>query len=97
MGWLRLQWLFVSLIIGLLGTNSNPPNKKTGKNTPLKIAIIGAGCAGLASARNALEQKHQVDIFEKMETLGGIWYYTDNVGKDKYGVDIHSAMYKQLR
>lgn len=63
----------------------------------LNIAVIGAGASGLASARNALEQKHDVVIFEKTGVLGGVWYYTDRVGKDKYGVNIHTAMYKNLR
>ncbi|XP_031617072.1 dimethylaniline monooxygenase [N-oxide-forming] 3-like [Contarinia nasturtii] len=65
--------------------------------TPLKIAVIGAGASGLASAKNALDKKYNVDIFEKSEALGGIWYYTDNIGKDKFGVDIHTPMYKLLR
>ncbi|XP_031628594.1 dimethylaniline monooxygenase [N-oxide-forming] 3-like isoform X2 [Contarinia nasturtii] len=63
----------------------------------LNIAIIGAGASGLASAKNAIEDGHNVVIFEKSGALGGVWFYTDQIGKDEYGVDIHTPMYKELR
>lgn len=39
----------------------------------MKIAIIGAGPAGLISARNALKQGFDVTLFEKLSRVGGIW------------------------
>lgn len=63
----------------------------------LKIAVIGAGASGLAAAKNALEQGHTVDVFEKTGVIGGVWYYTNETEKDEYGVEIHSPMYQRLR
>lgn len=63
----------------------------------LKIAVIGAGTSGLNAARHALHQGFKVTVFEQTEAIGGIWWYTDQTGKDKYGVPIHTAMYQGLR
>ncbi|XP_031633829.1 dimethylaniline monooxygenase [N-oxide-forming] 3-like [Contarinia nasturtii] len=63
----------------------------------LNIAVIGAGPSGIVSAKNAIDQKHNVTIFEKTGTLGGVWYYTEETGTDEYGVEIHTAMYRDLR
>lgn len=63
----------------------------------LNIAIIGAGASGLVSARHAIAQGHDVTVYEQGEELGGIWAYTEQIGTDKYGLKIHTAMYKDLR
>lgn len=63
----------------------------------MKICIIGAGAAGLISIKRAIELDCEVIAFELTKRIGGVWNYTDQVGKDKYGVDIHSSMYKNLR
>lgn len=39
----------------------------------MKIAIVGAGPAGLAAAKLALGRGHDVTVFEKYGQLGGIW------------------------
>lgn len=39
----------------------------------MKIAIIGAGPAGLISASNALKEGFEVTLFEKLSRVGGIW------------------------
>lgn len=59
--------------------------------------VIGAGTAGLAAAKRILETGAQVIVFEQTDQLGGTWNYTDAVGKDKYGLDIHTSMYRGLR
>lgn len=59
--------------------------------------VIGAGTAGLAAARRILETGAQVIVFEQTDQLGGTWNYTDAIGKDKYGLDIHTSMYQGLR
>lgn len=66
-------------------------------NNSKNIAIIGAGPAGLLSAKESLQKGFNITVYERNETLGGVWRYTDEIGKDKYGLDIHSAMYKNLR
>lgn len=67
------------------------------KKTVLNVVIIGAGTSGLVSAKHAIGQGHKVTIYEQSEQTGGIWHYTDKVGKDKYGIKIHTAMYQGLR
>ncbi|XP_031630089.1 senecionine N-oxygenase-like [Contarinia nasturtii] len=82
--------IILVLILEILSVHGLPPKF-------LNIAVIGAGPSGLASAKNSLEQGHNVVVYEKGEALGGTWWYTDKTGKDEYGVDIHSAMYQGLR
>ena len=38
-----------------------------------KIAIVGAGFAGLASAKVLTEFGHDVHVFEKDSEVGGVW------------------------
>lgn len=65
--------------------------------TTKNIAIIGAGPWGLCAAKNSLQQGAAITVYERSEALGGTWRYVDETGKDKYGLDIHTAMYKDLR
>lgn len=67
------------------------------KNGKKSIAVIGAGVSGLLSARHSLADGHEVTVYEQQDELGGVWVYTDQIGKNEYGVDIHTAMYKGLR
>jgi dimethylaniline monooxygenase (N-oxide forming) len=39
----------------------------------MKLAVIGAGPAGLTSAKQALQRSHEVVVFEKHGKIGGIW------------------------
>lgn len=63
----------------------------------LSVGIIGAGPAGLISAKHAIAHGYNVTIYEKSDDLGGTWLFTENMGKNKYGGNIHTAMYKGLR
>ncbi|XP_030764741.1 senecionine N-oxygenase-like [Sitophilus oryzae] len=63
----------------------------------MRVAIIGAGAAGLASARHVSQSGFDLDVFEMRPELGGTWVYTEDVGKDRYGYPVYSAMYKGLR
>lgn len=65
--------------------------------TSLNIAVVGAGLSGLCAARYAANNGHHVVLFEQTAQLGGTWYYTDNIGTDKFGLDIHTSMYHDLR
>lgn len=85
--------IIFAFAIGILSTNAAPSGTK-GK---LRIGIIGAGPSGLATAKCALDQEHEVVIWEQGEALGGIWYYNNKTGKDKYGTPIYTPMYKELR
>lgn len=63
----------------------------------MKVAVIGAGTAGLCSAHRLLEQGLSCVVFERGSELGGTWIYTDDTGLDEYGLPIHTSMYKSLR
>ncbi|XP_031627928.1 senecionine N-oxygenase-like [Contarinia nasturtii] len=79
------RFIFLELLCGLISAHG------------LDIAIVGAGPSGLVSARNALKDGHKVDIYEKSEAIGGVWYYTDKTGNDSFGFPIHSPMYHGMR
>ncbi|KAK2979975.1 hypothetical protein RJ640_006783 [Escallonia rubra] len=68
----------------------------------LKVAVIGAGVAGLVTARELQREGHTVVVYEKGDQLGGTWVYTPRVESDPLGVDpnreiIHSSLYYSLR
>lgn len=62
----------------------------------MKLAIIGAGVAGLAATRRGIEFGCEVTVFEQTDKVGGTWNFTEEIGKDKNGLDIHTSMYKNL-
>jgi len=47
-----------------------------------RIAIIGAGPAGLVSAKECLEVGHDVTVFEKFGRIGGLWNAGQGVWPD---------------
>lgn len=61
------------------------------------ICVIGAGTAGLCAAKTAHQEGCQVTVFESAKQVGGTWIYTDHVGKDEYGLDVHTSMYQGLQ
>lgn len=62
----------------------------------MKVAIIGAGIAGLASAWRCLENGFEVVVYERTKTVGGTWVYDERVGCDEFDLPIHTSMYKNL-
>lgn len=62
----------------------------------MKIAIIGAGAAGLGALRHCIEEGHTCEAFEKTEKIGGTWVYNEKTGLDSNGLPIHSSMYSGL-
>ncbi|MFN3564562.1 MAG: glutamate synthase subunit beta [Burkholderiaceae bacterium] len=48
-----------------------PPKRKTGR----KVAIVGSGPAGLASAQQLARAGHDVTVFEKNDRIGGLLRY----------------------
>ncbi|KAL4354594.1 hypothetical protein GQ457_06G032820 [Hibiscus cannabinus] len=67
-----------------------------------KVAVIGAGTAGLLTARELQREGHRVTVFEKADKVGGTWLYSSQVESDPLGVDpnrqvVHSSLYRSLR
>lgn len=70
--------------------------RRFGKTDKMRIAVIGAGAAGLAAIKHAKDLKCDVVAFEQSATVGGTWVYTDQVGTNEHGIEVHSSMYKNL-
>ncbi|CAN4097761.1 unnamed protein product [Withania somnifera] len=72
--------------------------QKSSKN----VAVIGAGSAGLVTARELQREGHSVVVFERENQLGGTWVYTPDTESDPIGLDptreiVHSSLYSSLR
>ncbi|XP_020592568.1 flavin-containing monooxygenase FMO GS-OX-like 4 isoform X2 [Phalaenopsis equestris] len=67
-----------------------------------RIAVIGAGAAGLVAARELRREGHSVVVFERGHGVGGTWVYTPAIESDPLGLDpnrkiVHSSLYDSLR
>lgn len=63
----------------------------------MNVAVIGAGTAGLCAAKHSLQNGFKVTVFEQARQVGGTWVYTDKIGTDDFGLDVHSSMYQGLQ
>lgn len=67
----------------------------------MRVAVIGAGAAGLVTADELLVAGHRVAVFEQSRQVGGLWDYTDDVEDDPLGARpsrrIHTSLYSSLR
>jgi hypothetical protein len=66
----------------------------------LQVAVIGAGAAGLVTARELLRRGHRVVVFEQGAGPGGVWVYSDDAEDDPLGLSgtrIHGSLYASLR
>ena len=66
----------------------------------MKVAVIGAGAAGLVAARELLKARHDVSVFEQSSRVGGIWVYQASSEPDplgQAGPRLHASMYESLR
>ncbi|XP_073974699.1 senecionine N-oxygenase-like isoform X2 [Rhodnius prolixus] len=63
-----------------------------------KVAIIGAGPAGLCAARHFFAPGSGFTgcLYEQAGDLGGTWLYSDVTGKDRFGLPVHSTLYYDL-
>ncbi|CAG4953553.1 unnamed protein product [Parnassius apollo] len=67
------------------------------KSISPRVCIIGAGIAGLTSARYLKEEGINFTVLEATKYIGGTWRYEPRVGFDENGLPIHTSMYKHLR
>lgn len=67
----------------------------------MKVAVIGAGAAGLATASELLREGHAAVVFERSNRVGGLWVYREETETDPLGQcprrRIHSSLYASLR
>ncbi|XP_041969175.1 senecionine N-oxygenase-like [Aricia agestis] len=66
----------------------------TGKT---RVCVIGAGLAGLTSAKYLKDEGIDFTVLESSQYVGGTWRYDPRVGTDEYGIPLHTSMYKHLR
>lgn len=63
----------------------------------MRIAIIGAGVAGLTALKHSLGDGHECIILERNFYIGGVWKYVEERGFDEHGLRVTSSMYEDLR
>ena len=61
---------------GLSGPPVGPRQRGSGR-----IAVIGAGAAGLAAAKYLLAVGYDVTLFEIGSQIGGMWCYNNDSGR----------------
>ncbi|KAL2942483.1 Zeta-carotene desaturase chloroplastic/chromoplastic [Bienertia sinuspersici] len=75
-----------------------PPEPKRYKGPKLKVAIIGAGLAGMSTAVELLDQGHEVDIYESRTFIGGkVGSFVDRRGNHiEMGLHVFFGCYNNL-
>ena len=67
----------------------------------MRVAVIGAGAAGLVTAHELRVEGHGATVFEQADDVGGLWNYTDAVEDDLLGQRpsrrIHGSLYESMR
>ncbi|EER91959.1 hypothetical protein BDA96_01G295400 [Sorghum bicolor] len=65
----------------------------------LRLAVVGAGAAGLVAARELRREGHAPVVFERAAAVGGTWLYTPPAtSSDPLGAAAtHSSLYASLR
>ncbi|CAH8377035.1 unnamed protein product [Eruca vesicaria subsp. sativa] len=67
-----------------------------------RVAVIGAGAAGLVAARELRREGHTAVVFDREKQVGGLWVYTPKAESDPLSLDptrhvVHSSVYESLR
>ncbi|KAJ8452486.1 hypothetical protein Cgig2_000075 [Carnegiea gigantea] len=75
-----------------------PPEPQPYKGPKLKVAIIGAGLAGMSAAVELLDQGHEVDIYESRPFIGGkVGSFVDKGGNHiEMGLHVFFGCYNNL-
>ncbi|XP_044384214.1 flavin-containing monooxygenase FMO GS-OX-like 4 [Triticum aestivum] len=63
-----------------------------------RVAVIGAGAAGLVAARELLREGHSPVVFERAAGVGGTWLYDGEASAEPLGAGgVHGSLYASLR
>ncbi|KAH7543215.1 hypothetical protein FEM48_Zijuj02G0160700 [Ziziphus jujuba var. spinosa] len=75
-----------------------PPEPEHYRGPKLKVAIIGAGLAGMSTAVELLDQGHEVDIYESRQFIGGkVGSFVDKRGNHiEMGLHVFFGCYNNL-
>ncbi|CAN1168029.1 Zeta-carotene desaturase, chloroplastic/chromoplastic [Linum perenne] len=75
-----------------------PPEPEHYRGPKLKVAIIGAGLAGMSTAVELLDQGHEVDIYESRTFIGGkVGSFVDKSGNHiEMGLHVFFGCYNNL-
>lgn len=75
-----------------------PPEPKQYRGPKLKVAIIGAGLAGMSTAVELLDQGHEVDIYDSRSFIGGkVGSFLDKRGNHiEMGLHVFFGCYSNL-
>lgn len=75
-----------------------PPEPEHYRGPKLKVAIIGAGLAGMSTAIELLDQGHEVDIYESRPFIGGkVGSFVDRRGNHiEMGLHVFFGCYNNL-
>ncbi|GFQ03648.1 zeta-carotene desaturase chloroplastic/chromoplastic [Phtheirospermum japonicum] len=75
-----------------------PAEPKEYRGPKLKVAIIGAGLAGMSTAVELLDQGHEVDIYESRSIIGGkVGSFVDKQGNHiEMGLHVFFGCYSNL-
>nr|CAD1840397.1 unnamed protein product [Ananas comosus var. bracteatus] len=75
-----------------------PPEPEHYRGPKLKVAIIGAGLAGMSTAVELLDQGHEVDIYESRPFIGGkVGSFVDKRGNHiEMGLHVFFGCYNNL-
>lgn len=93
---------FVRITMASADLTTNPTAVDHLIAPPLRVAVIGAGVAGLAAARALKTEGLDVVVYEKSDKIGGTWAYDPRVESDPLSLDpnrkiVHSSLYQSLR
>ncbi|KAG8224378.1 hypothetical protein J437_LFUL005200 [Ladona fulva] len=64
----------------------------------ISVLVVGAGAAGLCAARHlSANEIFSFEVFERYESIGGMWVYSEDLNKDEFKLPVHSSIYKSMR
>lgn len=97
-----LKCLRFSSVCANYTMNSSKLDNSCYERAMSKVAVIGAGAAGLVACKELMACGHQVTVFEKGDKIGGVWVYDAEIENDLLGIyenrrKVHSSMYASLR